>query len=240
MENYESRVFSSIGEGQEANVYASERNGRASDLVVKEYKRGIDETTSKLMESRYDSLRSLYGEIIPPQRFVNKKNEPGLYVLLQERVEPAERPNVMDYEAGELSSKTQQQLEKLVRTLTEQYRIYKQNKNIREAYTLLDFAKKDNFLVTKDGDIKYVDTGTLQEYSRLDNEAAGKMIEGPIALLKLVLGKSGEEIMSDPDCTEFTANFKRTCGSLGWPTDSKAFEDYLRNHIHNLKGEILS
>lgn len=226
------RSYTHIGEGQEAKVWTSEREGRTSGVVLKDYKGGIDSISRTQYETQYNRLRAVYGELIPRQRLMKKSGEADAFVVAQQRIQPAERPNLMDYKADELTPKTKQQLERLIQLIREQYKVYKQDRNATDAYTLPDFAKKDNFLVTEDGDIKYVDTGTLQDYSRLNDEADARMLEAPVALLELISGKNEDEIMNDPQYARLVSSFKRT-GSM-----SATFEDYLRNR-YSLKGEIL-
>lgn len=238
MKNFELRIQKYIGEGHEAEVYAYERNDKPSGVVVKNYRTDIDAASRSKYEAQYIHLRSRYGDFIPRQRIIPKNDALDSYVLVQQRIEPAERPNLMDYESEELSPKTKQQLLNLIQILREQYKIYQQDKDNIEAYALLDFAKKDNLLVTKDGDIKYVDSGILQEYSRLNPEAAARMIEGPIALLELIAGKSGKEIMNDPGLAGLLLIFKRTGGFYGESDDPRAFEDFIRER-YNPKGRLL-
>lgn len=221
-------------EGQEAKVYIPE--GR--NIVIKEYKTPIDKASIGLYEEQYRRLRSIYGKIIPRQRIIPSQDGSGIYYLAQAKIDPADNPNLMDQETGRLADKTQTQLESLIWILRAQYKLYKQHRNNPDAYVLPDFAKKDNFLVSKLGDIKYVDTGILQEYSRFDDQAAAKRIEGPMALLELVSGKTGAEIMEDAEYSGIALAFRRSVQVSGGKNDPDSFTDYLRDR-YDLKGTLL-
>lgn len=216
-----------IGKGQETDVWSSRRGDRQSGIVTKEYS-GIDDERRIELEQQYQRLRSVYGDLIPRQRFI-KKDQGRSLVLAQERVQPAKPQNVLDYTKGALPPRAQQQLEQLIRILRAQWKIFVQNKYAVDDYTLLDFAKKDNLLVTEDGEIRFVDTGTAQEYSRLSDAAAVRMIQAPIALMEMIAGKSGEDIMSDPEYSGLVYSFERTGYMYADKGGMTAFERFVHD-----------
>ena len=233
----EIRKFTSIGKGQETEVFSSQRGGKESTVVIKEYD-GINGQMKQVMEQQYVRLQSVYGDIIPRQRFMKKPGALDTVVLVQQKIQPAQQPNLLDCESNTLPTKTQEQLERLIHTLKAQYRIFLQDKNAVQNYTLLDFAKKANLLLTTDGDIKYPDTGILQTYARLSEVNARRMIQIPIATMELIAGRSAQDIQLDPEYSELLRDYKRG-GMFHKDLDGKtAFERWLRG-VYDLKGVLL-
>ena len=235
----EPRKIKQVGEGGEATVWSADRPDRPSGIVLKDYKDPITEQTRARFEEEYRRLQAIYGHFIPRQRLVRKKEPANEFVVAQERIHPADPASIMDYEASTLEPKTHQQLEELIRIIREQYQKHKKADRLADAQNLLDLQKKHNVLVTEDGDLKYVDTGRTWNTSfECNPAAAARYFEGPMALMELVSGRSGAEIMNDSLYAWLRAHFRRTGYIYGNPEDPAAFEEFLRNRYDG-KGEVL-
>ncbi len=102
-----------IGSGGETEVWSRTQGERMSTVVTKDYG-SIDSARKEQFEQRYQRLRAVYGDIILPQRFMRKKEEPDGWVLVQKRVELDKKSEVLSREPCTLPPTAQRQVEQLI------------------------------------------------------------------------------------------------------------------------------
>lgn len=160
---------------------------------------------------RYHALRAVYGDVVPRQRVLCMPDPSGALrvVIAQERIQLADPADVYerDVQRDALTApRTAEQVGKFIELARTQIDAWM--KNPKDA-VLVDLAGKKNLVFSTTGELKYLDTGTFNDQRIVDPLSSTSLLFGPLAQLEMVIGKSADEIWSDPFYIEMKAFLMR-------------------------------
>jgi hypothetical protein len=198
-----------VGQGIETSVHAYSRGSQTGQGVIKGYDQtsqpgfnpaGFDRAVRDRLYSNYIMLLATYGDIIPRQHFLRRHLKTEQYKLVQTKIDIAKPASVLDYAVGALPERAQQQIERIVPILEEEFvKAANPDKTIAEGATPLDLRNPNNLVVSEDGAAYYVDTGLMnqQDYTGEDY-FRWKQRLAPLAILKLIARRPATEVLVNP------------------------------------------
>lgn len=238
------RILTKIGGGIDGEVFAHTKNGREGKTVIKDFEGDCDDERKDILQLYYNQIRQIYGtDIIPRQKFLEDKENPGNWLLVQERIDMEDHTDILACApgGGELSDVVRERLRELLKELKISLQ---QLEELRDSYErpFLDLYGDGNLVVTKDNQVRYIDTGDIMvgiSFEKDPVEDIYVLVTSKIALLELVV-EGKVDLLHD----DIYGSFFDFCVDLHdrdneFPTDYKSKEpEVLRNFLKNL-GPIL-
>ncbi|MDP3971142.1 MAG: hypothetical protein Q8P90_05655 [bacterium] len=218
-----SKRKSLLSMGNETMVYGVKKeDGTDSKLVIKHLEgrfgkgseEGFDEETAYELRDRYKSLQKHYGKYIPRQWVMPHYSEKPRksFFLAQERLQPAEPADVYEYEIGGLQEKSRVQLAEIAGLLKTSYREYEET-GTDEGNLPFDLLGDTNLMVTKDGDVRYIDSGfSIRRYSEMSDVHLNEDFKARVAWLELIAEVNPEDIINDEFYTSVFEEFEKKSG----------------------------
>lgn len=163
---------------------------------------GFDEKLKTELAEHYEALCKQYGKgLFPQQRFLKLPAASGNpqaadYLLVQERITPARRPDLFDYSPRQLPATARLEAVALLAARKDSYRRFLADPEDR-TNRHLDLFGVRNLIVTADGHIKFVDTSPKNGfYNRIIHPIP--FVLGTTAMLEAILRKDPQAMLRDP------------------------------------------
>jgi hypothetical protein len=180
---------------------------------------GFNEYTKQRLDRHYENLVRQYGDFIVKQRTRPRRSNPNRYEIEQEYTELADPPDIFAYDSQSLTPEIKKALARLLEIIKDSYASFLkldrktgtfEDENVMEVNEVdneknpaLDLYGKNNLVITKSGEVKYLDTGlAITGYNSLFfcHNPGSKIQQtvARIAALECVLGRDPKKIMEEP------------------------------------------
>jgi len=196
--------------------FANQREENADTRLLTSTE-GFNYGIKEELERHYTKLVACYGEYIVKQRIKRKISRKDRFEIEQEFLKLAKPADIFEYDTGMLSEKTLGQLEDLLKKLKGVYAYFqglmtsfqvpimdpKINGYSRSMLVPLDLRGSGNLCVTKNGDIRYIDTGLKissfdEPFFKYNQHEFFRQVAARIAALECVLGRKPPEFLDEP------------------------------------------